>query len=157
MHSISFRVPIKRYRGLSSTSSINDHMNRIYSSPVVNSSSSIQIRMSKQSQPQRSKVVGLNAASGSATTFSRASSTASASRLTHMLPPYEPEVGEDDANIQEREESDSLDQIIMAIDLRDKGNVGCCYYVAREEILYLIEDVTYGGLEVIDMRNHFCT
>lgn len=59
---------------------------------------------------------------------------------------------EDDANIQDREVDDSLDQVIMAVDMRDKGTVGCCYYVAREEKLYMMDDVKYGGIEVIDAR-----
>lgn len=57
---------------------------------------------------------------------------------------------EDDAKIQEREVDDSLDQVIMAVDMRDKATVGCCYYVAREEKLYMMDDTTYGGIDVID-------
>ena len=57
---------------------------------------------------------------------------------------------EDDAKIQDREVDDSLDQVIMAVDMRDKGTVGCCYYVAREEKLYMMDDATYGGIDVID-------
>lgn len=57
---------------------------------------------------------------------------------------------EDDAKIQDREVDDSLDQVIMAVDMRDKGTVGCCYYVAREEKLYMMDDTTYGGIDVID-------
>jgi DNA mismatch repair protein MSH5 len=38
----------------------------------------------------------------------------------------------------------------MALDMRDRSTVGCCYYVAREEKLYLMEDVQLGGLGVID-------
>lgn len=47
------------------------------------------------------------------------------------------------------EEADHLNEVIMAIDLRDRGTVGCCYYVAREEKLYLMEDAKHGGLEVV--------
>lgn len=57
---------------------------------------------------------------------------------------------EDDANVQDRELDDSLDQVIMAVDMRDKGTVGCCYYVAKEEKLYMMDDVKSGGIEVID-------
>lgn len=59
---------------------------------------------------------------------------------------------EDDASIQDLEVDDSLDQVIMAVDMRDKGTVGCCYYVAREEKLYMMDDVKYCGIEVIDAR-----
>lgn len=59
---------------------------------------------------------------------------------------------EDDANVQDSEIDNSLDQVIMAVDMRDKGTVGCCYYVAREEKLYMMDDVKYGGIDVIDAR-----
>jgi DNA mismatch repair protein MSH5 len=38
----------------------------------------------------------------------------------------------------------------MAIDLKDQGTVGCCYYVARDEKLFFMEDVKLGGIEVVD-------
>lgn len=59
---------------------------------------------------------------------------------------------EDEADIDEREENDALNEVVMAVDLRDGGTVGCCYYVAREEKLYFMEDVKYGGLDIIDTR-----
>lgn len=59
---------------------------------------------------------------------------------------------EDDANLQDSEIDNSLDQVIMAVDMRDKGTVGCCYYVAKEEKLYMMDDVKYSGIDVIDAR-----
>ena len=56
---------------------------------------------------------------------------------------------EDDVTIQEREDADSLNEIIMCTDMRDRGTVGCCYYVARDERVFVMSDVTYGGVEVI--------
>lgn len=47
------------------------------------------------------------------------------------------------------EDADYLNEVIMAIDLRDRDTVGCCYYVAMEEKLYLMEDVKHGGLDVV--------
>ncbi|KAF2748154.1 hypothetical protein M011DRAFT_422382 [Sporormia fimetaria CBS 119925] len=43
----------------------------------------------------------------------------------------------------------------MAVDLRERGTVGCCYYVAREETLYFMEDVKIGGLEVVDILKSY--
>lgn len=40
----------------------------------------------------------------------------------------------------------------MAVDMRDRGTVGCCYYVARTEKLHLMEDVKFGSADVVDMR-----
>ncbi|RAL10511.1 MutS family protein MSH5 [Aspergillus homomorphus CBS 101889] len=45
---------------------------------------------------------------------------------------------------------DELDQVIVAIDTRDSGTVGCSYYSAREEKLYLLGDLRYSDSEIID-------
>lgn len=45
---------------------------------------------------------------------------------------------------------EELDQVIMAIDMKERETVGCCYYVAQEEKLYLLEDVRSGGMEIIE-------
>lgn len=37
----------------------------------------------------------------------------------------------------------------MAINVRERGTVGCAYYVAREEKLYCMEDVKLGGAEIV--------
>ncbi|KAL8660590.1 MAG: hypothetical protein Q9202_006399 [Teloschistes flavicans] len=62
---------------------------------------------------------------------------------------------EREAEIHEREEDDSLNETIMAVDLRDRGTVGCAYYVAREEKLYMLEDVKMGGIEAIQSSAEF--
>lgn len=54
----------------------------------------------------------------------------------------------------ESELDDTLNEVVMAIDLQQKDTVGCCYYVARDEKLYFTEDVKLGGLAVIDARAH---
>ena len=60
------------------------------------------------------------------------------------------EILESDAETQMREDADAMNEIIMAVDLRDRGTVGCAYYVAREEKLCLMEDIKVGGLDIID-------
>jgi DNA mismatch repair protein MSH5 len=57
---------------------------------------------------------------------------------------------EEERSVHDREESDHLNEIIMALDTKNRGTVGCCYYVAREEKLYFMEDAKLGGLNVID-------
>lgn len=59
---------------------------------------------------------------------------------------------EDDANVQDSEIDNSLDQVIMAVDMRDKDNIGCCYYVAKEEKLYMMDDIKYSGIDIVDAR-----
>lgn len=40
-----------------------------------------------------------------------------------------------------------MDEIIMAIDMRENGTVGCAYYVAIDEALFLQEDIAMAGVE----------
>jgi len=40
----------------------------------------------------------------------------------------------------------------MAVDLQHRDTVGCCYYVARDEKLYFMEDVRFGGADIVDAR-----
>lgn len=62
---------------------------------------------------------------------------------------------ERDADIDEREEDDSLNEVVMAVDLRDGGTVGCAYYIAREEKLYMMQDVISGGIDIVELRERF--
>jgi DNA mismatch repair protein MSH5 len=48
------------------------------------------------------------------------------------------------------EADEDLDQVVMAIDRQQKGAIGCAYYVAREEKLYCLQDVTNGRLDAIE-------
>ncbi|EFW16551.1 DNA mismatch repair protein Msh5 [Coccidioides posadasii str. Silveira] len=45
---------------------------------------------------------------------------------------------------------DDLCQIIMAIDMKDRGTVGCSYYVADQKKLYIVEDIASGGMDVVE-------
>jgi DNA mismatch repair protein MSH5 len=47
---------------------------------------------------------------------------------------------------------DTLSEVIMAVDMTPHGTVGCCYYVAREEKLYFMEDIQIGNADIIDTR-----
>ena len=49
-------------------------------------------------------------------------------------------------------EDDSLNEVVMALDQRSRDTIGCCYYSAREDILYLMNDTKYGDLDIIDSR-----
>lgn len=52
---------------------------------------------------------------------------------------------------QDQEIDDRLAEIIMAVDMKEKGTVGCCFYNAQEERLSILSDTQYGGKEFIDM------
>lgn len=52
----------------------------------------------------------------------------------------------------EVEDDDSLNEVVMALDQRSRETIGCSYYAAREETLYLMNDIKYGDLDIIDSR-----
>jgi len=49
----------------------------------------------------------------------------------------------------EDDELDDLAAVIMAVDLRERGTVGCAYYSAQMETLYVMEDAKYGNAELV--------
>lgn len=59
-------------------------------------------------------------------------------------------------NFQSEPDDDSLNEIIMSVDLGQKDMVGCCYYVARDEKMYFMEDVQSGGVAAVDARKYRC-
>ncbi len=62
-------------------------------------------------------------------------------------------VEETEVEIQLREHSDAMNEVILALDMRDRGTIGCAYYIAREEKLRLMGDVKLAGLDVVDSLN----
>ena len=97
-------------------------------------------------QPTVSKHVTLHPPTSHLSTSSPRARTGNATSGTSSSVPDV----EDEIALQEREGNDSLNEIIMAVDMRERGTVGCSYYVAREEKLYFMDDVLSGGIEVID-------
>ena len=47
---------------------------------------------------------------------------------------------------------DFLEQVIVAIDVRESGTVGCAYYIASEERLSCMEEAINGGTDVVEKR-----
>lgn len=47
-------------------------------------------------------------------------------------------------------DSDSLNEVVMAVQVTERATVGCAYYVARQEKLYFMEDVKLGGPDIVD-------
>lgn len=52
--------------------------------------------------------------------------------------------------LEEDLDADALNEVVMAVDIRDLNTVGCAYYVAREEKLYFMEDLKCGGMDAIE-------
>ena len=57
---------------------------------------------------------------------------------------------ETEVEIQEREDLDVLNEIVMAVEMKERGSIGCAYYIAREEKLCLMQDIKMAGLEIVD-------
>lgn len=57
---------------------------------------------------------------------------------------------ESEMEVQAREDADALNEIIMAIEYKSQGSIGCAYYIAAEEKLYMMQDVKFGGLDIIE-------
>ncbi|KAI0012933.1 muts domain V-domain-containing protein [Xylariaceae sp. FL0662B] len=55
-----------------------------------------------------------------------------------------------DGDVLSNEEADALNEVIMAIDMKDNGNLGCAYYIALDETLYLLEDVAMSGIDLVE-------
>ncbi|KAJ0121776.1 hypothetical protein J7T55_008943 [Diaporthe amygdali] len=48
------------------------------------------------------------------------------------------------------DDPDGMNEVIMAIDMKDNGTVGCAYYVAIDEALFLQEDIPLAGMELVE-------
>lgn len=55
-----------------------------------------------------------------------------------------------DVSDDEDEDVDALHEVIMAIEMKDNGSVGCSYYIAMEETLFLQEDIPMAGMELVE-------
>lgn len=53
--------------------------------------------------------------------------------------------------VHDREDSDFINEVIMAIDVKNACTmVGCCYYIARSETLLLSSDIQSDSLADVD-------
>ncbi|KAL8832534.1 MAG: hypothetical protein Q9191_000216 [Dirinaria sp. TL-2023a] len=52
---------------------------------------------------------------------------------------------------QEQVENELVDQIVMAVDMRDKETMGCCYYLAARETIFLMADIKSAGLDIVEL------
>ncbi|KFY12425.1 hypothetical protein V491_06792 [Pseudogymnoascus sp. VKM F-3775] len=97
------------------------------------------------SSPVLPKLVSAKRTSFGLSTSHANNGSSSLSRISNHAPEIESE-----AEVQDREDADALNEIIMAIDMRDRGTLGCAYYIAREEKLFLMEDIKLSGLDIVD-------
>jgi DNA mismatch repair protein MSH5 len=50
------------------------------------------------------------------------------------------------------DQDDYLDEVIMAVEMKDNRTVGCAYYNALNEALHLHEDIAMAGMELIETQ-----
>ncbi|KAI9727494.1 MAG: MutS protein msh5 [Chrysothrix sp. TS-e1954] len=53
-------------------------------------------------------------------------------------------------NEDESQGLDELNEVIMAVDMRERETIGCAYYRAQDEKLYFMEDAKSGHIDIID-------
>jgi DNA mismatch repair protein MSH5 len=77
--------------------------------------------------------------------------------LTHVR--NETVAADDTSQVAQEEPPDVelLSEIIMAVNLTDRGAIGCAYYIAQTETLYFMEDVQMGDAEMVDSCNQACS
>ena len=75
---------------------------------------------------------------------------ASSANQLHTPFPTETKI-ETDRSVRATDD-DLDDHVITAIDMKDHGTVGCSYYSAEEEKMYLLGDSRSGDIETIDAR-----
>jgi DNA mismatch repair protein MSH5 len=48
------------------------------------------------------------------------------------------------------QDDDTLNEVVMSVDMTPRQTVGCCYYVARDEKLFFMEDIQLGDADVVE-------
>ncbi|EPQ65858.1 Bgt-5388 [Blumeria graminis f. sp. tritici] len=52
-------------------------------------------------------------------------------------------------------DTDEISEVLLAIDMRDRGVIGCAYYESCEQKLYLMEEMKMGRLDLVDtLKTH---
>lgn len=57
---------------------------------------------------------------------------------------------ENEEDLSLGEDADALNEVMMSVDMRDGSTIGCAYYIAREEKLYMMDDIKHCGLDMVD-------
>ncbi|KAF1817124.1 hypothetical protein P152DRAFT_486517 [Eremomyces bilateralis CBS 781.70] len=132
-----------RFQGRTSTLSVPSS-SRISRSPSVSSGNHVAATAHARSQPSRRQRVAFKSLKSH-----RASTPLARSDLPVQSPIQDHIPGAEEGEGENADE-DSLNEVVMAVDIRNKGTVGCSYYVAREEKLYFMEDMKLGGIDIVE-------
>ena len=146
------KIPSKRRRDSSVTGSQGSRIGTSVSGSVASRSSVTPSQSSKYfaRTPTKDAAQQLSSCRAPFAPLHRPAASDLRSHPSSLAPSAPAIEAEDEFAIHEREQNDSLNEIVMALDLRNRDTVGCSFYVAMEETLYLMGDVKFGGLDVVD-------
>ncbi|KAI1115243.1 muts domain V-domain-containing protein [Nemania sp. NC0429] len=135
----------------------------IFSSPIPRNRQHLHQTSSPSSRLRAASTIGPRSITPIYESSSPLAARAHRSRLSLRPPSVRPpaadqasdgEQGEQDIDTLPEESSDVMNEIIMAIDMRDRGpkgsTLGCAYYIVLEEALYLLEDVAMAGVDLVE-------
>jgi DNA mismatch repair protein MSH5 len=60
-----------------------------------------------------------------------------------------------DSRASDLQVDDTINEVVMSVDLTTRGTVGCCYYIARDEKMFFMEDIQFGDVDVIEALRMF--
>ena len=143
----------RRDKSVAATSTVN-RTNDSRASSFDQSSPLWQFQQSKRLQQRPAQRIRLNIPEKLSHYNVSPSAIRPASRYSHI--PHDAasvvDVTQEDGAEGGLEEDGDLDEVIMCVDMRDRGTVGCCFYESSTGSLHLVEDIQCGGLDVIDTR-----
>jgi DNA mismatch repair protein MSH5 len=125
----SFKIPFRHKSSRSNVSSRSESSRHTSNAATSRRSSSIASARPSRAHAQTRRGSLAN---------NRTSTRAPSESVTH------------DSRPDEMHDDDTLNEIIMAVDMTPRQTVGCCYYVARDEKLFFMEDIQFGDADVVD-------
>ena len=132
----------KRRQGSSAVVSTASSYGKGSPNPSVAPSSPVpRRRLPKHAQQQPRKRRALHLSSSRLGLVSSSSPSCAARQHTHQASTTSSAQDlhpEDKVWVGDGEEGDSLDEVIMAVEMRDRGVVGCSYYLPREQTLFMV-------------------
>ncbi|KAL2059621.1 hypothetical protein ABVK25_000914 [Lepraria finkii] len=115
--------------------------NGLHSSSVAQSPPTRHLQQARSSQQNPTKRVSPRPPRSRLSSVAPSSQPRAAhrhSRLASTAPSADSVRPENEAEGEEREQSDHLDEVVMAVEMRNRGTVGCAYYLPREQKLYMV-------------------
>lgn len=55
-----------------------------------------------------------------------------------------------EVRLDDDQDLENLSEVVMAVNLTDRGAVGCAYYVAQTETLYFMEDAQMSDAAMVE-------